>query len=36
MANTDRVTPELIAMYEAPFAAVQCRLSYLRAARLAH
>jgi pimeloyl-ACP methyl ester carboxylesterase len=27
MANTDRVTPELIAMYEAPFAAGQGRLS---------
>ncbi|MBY3060413.1 alpha/beta hydrolase, partial [Rhizobium leguminosarum] len=33
MAHTDRLTPELIAMYEAPFVGVRGRLSYLRAAR---
>jgi pimeloyl-ACP methyl ester carboxylesterase len=33
MVRTDRVTPELIAMYEQPFAGIQGRLAYLRAAR---
>jgi pimeloyl-ACP methyl ester carboxylesterase len=33
MAHTDRVTPELIAMYETPFAGVEGRRAYLRAAR---
>jgi 2-hydroxymuconate-semialdehyde hydrolase len=33
MVRTDRVTPELIAMYEQPFAGVRGRLAYLRAAR---
>lgn len=33
MIRTDRVTPELITAYEKPFAGVQGRLAYLRAAR---
>lgn len=33
VAHSDRVTPELIAMYEAPFAGIRGRRAYLRAAR---
>ncbi|NKJ39553.1 alpha/beta hydrolase [Rhizobium sp. SG570] len=33
MAHADRITPELIAMYETPFAGVEGRRAYLRAAR---
>jgi pimeloyl-ACP methyl ester carboxylesterase len=33
MVHTDRVTPDLIAAYEEPFAGVDGRLAYLRAAR---
>ncbi|SCB50103.1 alpha/beta fold hydrolase [Rhizobium multihospitium] len=33
MVHADRVTPELIAMYETPFAGVEGRHAYLRAAR---
>ena len=33
MANSERVTPELIAAYERPFQGVEGRIAYLRAAR---
>jgi pimeloyl-ACP methyl ester carboxylesterase len=33
MVQTDRISPEMIAMYERPFSGVQGRLAYLRVAR---